>query len=42
VLSHRMALRPEAVIRGTGMDEVIRSTMGTLRVPGTTDARAGS
>jgi MoxR-like ATPase len=42
VLSHRMALRPEAVIRGTGMDEVIRSTLGTLRVPGTTDARAGS
>lgn len=42
VLSHRMALRPEAVIRGTGMDEVIRATLGTLRVPGTTDARAGS
>ena len=42
VLSHRMALRPEAVIRGTGMDEVIRATLGTLRVPGTADARAGS
>jgi MoxR-like ATPase len=42
VLSHRMALRPEAVIRGTGMDEVIRATLGTLRVPGTTDARAGT
>jgi MoxR-like ATPase len=42
VLSHRMALRPEAVIRGTEMEEVVRSTLAGLRVPGAADARAGS
>ncbi len=36
VLSHRMALRPEAVIRGAGIDDVVASTLEGLRVPGTT------
>ncbi|MFP3913891.1 MAG: AAA family ATPase [Actinomycetota bacterium] len=35
VLGHRMALRPEAVIRGTEMPELIDSILGALRVPGT-------
>jgi MoxR-like ATPase len=39
VLSHRMALRPEAVIRGTEMAEVVNSIMATLRVPGTVQGR---
>lgn len=42
VLSHRMALRPDAVIRGTEMPEVVNATLGGLRVPGTADARAGT
>lgn len=42
VLSHRMALRPDAVIRGTEMPEVVNATLRGLRVPGTADARAGT
>jgi MoxR-like ATPase len=41
VLSHRMALRPEAVIRGTEMPEVIESTLRGLQVPGTLESRSG-
>ncbi|MGH8911506.1 MAG: AAA family ATPase [Acidimicrobiia bacterium] len=36
VLGHRMALRPEAVIRGSGVHDVVESTLEHLRVPGTT------
>jgi MoxR-like ATPase len=39
VLSHRMALRPEAVIRGAEMAQVVNSILGTLRVPGTVQGR---
>ena len=35
VLGHRMALRPEAHMRGTGMSDVIESVLARLRVPGT-------
>jgi MoxR-like ATPase len=42
VLSHRMALRPDAVIRGTEMPEVVNATLRGLRVPGTADARAAT
>ncbi|CAN5803658.1 MoxR family ATPase [soil metagenome] len=38
VLSHRMALRPEAVIRGADIDRVVESTLEGLRVPGTTSS----
>ena len=34
VLAHRMALRPEAVIRGTQVTGVIRDTLDGLSVPG--------
>ena len=36
VLEHRMALRPEAQMRGETLPEVIEDLMGRLRVPGTT------
>jgi MoxR-like ATPase len=36
VLGHRMALRPEAVIRGSRVVDVVESTLGHLQVPGTT------
>ena len=36
VLEHRMALRPEAQIRGETLPDVIEDLMGRLRVPGTT------
>ena len=36
VLGHRMALRPEAHMRGTTMESVIDSVVSHLRVPGTT------
>ncbi len=42
VLSHRMALRPEAAVRGAAMSEVVTSTLRGLRVPGTTDARVAT
>ena len=35
VLAHRMALRPEAQMRGTSIGEVVDSVVGHLRVPGT-------
>ncbi len=35
VLLHRMALRPEAHMRGTTMSEVLDSVIRQLRVPGT-------
>lgn len=34
VLAHRMALRPEATMRGTSMSEVISSIVGQIPVPG--------
>ncbi len=34
VLAHRMALRPEATMRGTSMHEVITSIVGQLPIPG--------
>ncbi len=36
VLTHRMALRPEAQMRGTTIEEVIESVLRNLRVPGST------
>jgi MoxR-like ATPase len=36
VLEHRMALRPEAQMRGESLPEVIDELMTRLRVPGTT------
>ncbi len=36
VLEHRMALRPEAQMRGETLPDVIEDLMGRLRVPGTT------
>jgi MoxR-like ATPase len=36
VLEHRMALRPEAQMRGESIPEVIDELMTRLRVPGTT------
>ncbi len=36
VLEHRMALRPEAQMRGTGLDRTIESVLGSLRVPSAT------
>lgn len=39
VLSHRLALRPEAVIRGTEMAGIVTAILGTLRVPGTVQGR---
>jgi len=36
VLEHRMALRPEAQMRGETLPEVIEDLMNRLRVPGTT------
>ncbi|MFQ5966796.1 MAG: AAA family ATPase [Acidimicrobiia bacterium] len=35
VLEHRMALRPEAQMRGTSMVELVSSILSHLRVPGT-------
>ncbi len=35
VLEHRMALRPEAQMRGTSMPDLITSVLSHLRVPGT-------
>jgi MoxR-like ATPase len=40
VLEHRMALRPEAQMRGTELSDVIDSVLRNLRVPGST--RVGS
>lgn len=34
VLAHRMALRPEATMRGTSMNEVISTILGQLPIPG--------
>ncbi len=39
VLGHRMALRPEAVIRGITVDEVVDSSLHRLRVPGATPSK---
>ncbi len=36
VLEHRMALRPEAQMRGTDLEAVIDSVLRNLRVPGST------
>ena len=36
VLEHRLALRPEAQMRGETIDAVIEDVMGRIRVPGTT------
>ncbi len=36
VLEHRMALRPEAQMRGETLPDVIEDLMNRLRVPGTT------
>lgn len=36
VLTHRMALRPEAQMRGTALEEVIDGVLRNLRVPGST------
>ena len=36
VLEHRMALRPEAQMRGETLPEIIDEILGRLRVPGTT------
>jgi MoxR-like ATPase len=38
VLEHRMALRPEAQMRGSGPAGVVTSVLGHLRVPGTARA----
>lgn len=38
VLEHRLALRPEAQMRGTDMSDIVASVIGSLEVPGT---RAG-
>ena len=35
VLEHRLALRPEAQMRGTDMESVVSSVIGSLDVPGT-------
>jgi MoxR-like ATPase len=40
VLEHRMVLRPEAHMRGTGLDSVIEGILHNLRVPGS--VRAGA
>lgn len=42
VLGHRMALRPEAAIRGTSMGEVVAGTLQSLSVPGITTARVST
>jgi MoxR-like ATPase len=39
VLGHRMALRPEAVIRGITVDEVVEAALHRLRVPGATPSK---
>ena len=36
VLEHRMALRPEAQMRGTGLDKTIETVLASLRVPSAT------
>jgi MoxR-like ATPase len=36
VLEHRMALRPEAQMRGESITTLIDEIIGRLRVPGTT------
>ncbi len=36
VLEHRLALRPEAQMRGETIEGVIEDVLGRLRVPGTT------
>ncbi|MDH3308776.1 MAG: MoxR family ATPase, partial [Acidimicrobiia bacterium] len=38
VLAHRMALRPEAHMRGTTIGEVLEGVVRHLRVPGTRDS----
>jgi MoxR-like ATPase len=38
VLGHRMALRPEAVIRGSRISDVVETTLEQLQVPGTINA----
>lgn len=35
-MAHRMALRPEAQMRGTAIEDVIRSVLANLTVPGST------
>jgi MoxR-like ATPase len=35
VLEHRLALRPEAQMRGTSLAEIVHSVVGSLQVPGT-------
>ena len=35
VLEHRLALRPEAQMRGTDLESVVASVIGILAVPGT-------
>jgi len=42
VLGHRMALRPEAAIRGTSMGQVVSGTLQSLSVPGTTTTRVAT
>ncbi|MGA7272331.1 MAG: AAA family ATPase [Acidimicrobiia bacterium] len=39
VLGHRMALRPEAVIRGITVDEIVDAALHRLRVPGATPSK---
>ena len=36
VLEHRLALRPEAQMRGETVASIIQDVMGRIRVPGTT------
>jgi len=40
VLSHRMALRPEAVIHGTTRPDVVQEVLAEVEVPGTIDHRS--
>lgn len=42
VLAHRMALRPEAVIRGSEMSQVIAEILDHLEVPGTVSRSTAS
>ena len=36
VLEHRLAMRPEAQMRGETVTDLIKDILGRLRVPGTT------
>lgn len=42
VLIHRMALHPEAVVRGTDLAGVMASLLDSIQVPGTTAARVAT